>query len=204
MAMWLKPAAATRETGSKSAARACACATGDRPIPIELLTAFAVAAAARGAAIFEQSDSAPGEDARASTSKCTPKAASYGRDRHRLHGRADRLISIIEAPRQCRRALRRGHRTVVSGVAPAGDGARACHHRYRSRRRIWFGSSKTGDWSIAGADQERPPARGKDKSRDSAHGPADVRTVATVPGHLRCGDAALRLGSAHGARPLTA
>ncbi|HUE86040.1 MAG TPA: FAD-binding oxidoreductase [Vicinamibacterales bacterium] len=159
---WLKPAAATRETGLDIGRAGMRLRDWGQANPYELLTTFASAAAGRGAAIFERSA--------VRRVKVRPKYAEVHAEAGAI--RADTVIVCTGEPTDLYRSLKRHVRlderyVVVTDRLPAALGRQVA-----PRGRVITDTEvpphlvsvlDDGRVVMAGADQPRPPARGKEK-----------------------------------------
>ena len=161
-ATWLKPAAATREAGLDVGRAGMRVRDWGQANPYELLSAFATAATARGAVIFERS----------------PVRRVKTRGKHvEVHAeggaiQADTVIVCTGEPTNLFRPLKRHVRLEERYVVVTERLSAALRRQVAARARVITDTEVPphlirflgdGRMVIAGADQERPPARGKDK-----------------------------------------
>jgi gamma-glutamylputrescine oxidase len=158
---WQKPAAATRETGIDVGRAGMRVRDWGQANPYELLTAFAGAASGRGAAIFERSA--------VRRVKIRPKHVEVHAERGAVH--ADTVIVCTGEPTDLYRSLKRHVRLDERYVAVT-ERLPAALRRQVARARVITDTElpphlvrvlDDGRLVMAGADQPRPPERGKEK-----------------------------------------
>jgi glycine/D-amino acid oxidase-like deaminating enzyme len=161
-AFWLKPAAATRDTGVEAGRAGARLADWGQADPYRLLTTFARAADERGAAIFERSP------VRRVTTRRKHVEIVTGRDILR----AETVVVCTGEPTDLYRPLKRHVRleeryVVLTERVPAAArklvpaSARVLTDTETPRHVVrWLDDGRV---VIAGADQPRTSARGKDK-----------------------------------------
>jgi glycine/D-amino acid oxidase-like deaminating enzyme len=161
-ATWLKPAAVTREIGLDVGRAGMRIRDWGQANPYELLATFATAAAARGAAIFERSE----------VRRVKPRGKHVEVLAEGGAIQADTVIVCTGEPTDLYRSLKRHVRlderyVVVTERLPA-----SLRRQVVGRARVLTDTEvpphmvrflQDGRLLIAGADQERTPARGKDK-----------------------------------------
>lgn len=161
-ATWLKPAVATRETGLDVGRAGMRVHDWGQANPYELLTAFATAATARGASIFERSE--------------VRRVKTRGKhvEVHAEGGaiQADAVIVCTGEPTDLYRPLKRHVRLDERYVVVTERLSAALRRQVVARARVITDTEvpphlvrflDDGRMVMAGADQERAPARGKDK-----------------------------------------
>jgi glycine/D-amino acid oxidase-like deaminating enzyme len=161
-ATWLKPAAATREVGLEVGRAGVRLRDWGQANPYTLLTAFAHAAATRGAAIFERSE--------------VQRVKTRGKyvDVHAEGGsiQADTVIVCTGEPTDLFRSLKRHVRFDERYVVVTERLSAALRRQIVTRARVVTDTEvpphlvrflEDGRLLIAGADQERPSARVRDK-----------------------------------------
>jgi glycine/D-amino acid oxidase-like deaminating enzyme len=159
---WLTPTAATRETGLDVGRAGMRVRDWGQANPYQLLTAFAVAAAARGAAIFEQS--------------AVRRVKTRGKhvEVHAESGvmQAGTVIVCTGEPTDLYGSLKRHVRADERYVVVTERLSAALRRQVMARTRVITDTEvpphlvrflEDGRLVIAGADQERPLARGKDR-----------------------------------------
>lgn len=161
-AVWLKPAAATRDTRVDAGRAGMRVRDWGQANPYELLTAFASAAAARGAAIFERSA--------VRRVKIRRKHVDVYAEGGTLQ--AETVIVSTGEPNDMYRSLKRHVRLDERYVVVTERVSAAVRRQVVGRARVITDTEvpphlvrflDDGRIVIAGADQERTPARAKDK-----------------------------------------
>jgi gamma-glutamylputrescine oxidase len=159
---WLKPAAATRETGLDVVRAGMRVRDWGQANPYELLATFATAAARRGAAIFEQSA--------VRRVKVHPRHVDVHAEGGTL--RAETVIVCTGEPTELYRSLQRHVRPDERYVVVTERLSAPLRRQLAVRARVITDTERPphyvrlladGRVAMAGADQPRPPARGRDK-----------------------------------------
>ena len=161
-ATWLKPAAVAREFRLDVGRSGMRVRDWGQANPYELLTAFATAAAARGAAIFERSE----------VRRVKPRGKHV--EVHAEGGaiKAETVIVCTGEPTDVYRSLKRHVRLDERYVVVTERLAPSLRRQVVGRARVITDTEvpphlvrflDDGRLLIAGADQQRTPARGKDK-----------------------------------------
>jgi glycine/D-amino acid oxidase-like deaminating enzyme len=159
---WLKPAAATREIGLDVGRAGVRLRDWGQANPYELLVTFAAAAAARGAAIFERSE----------VRRVKPRGKVVEVHTEGAPIQAGTVIVCTGEPTNLYQSLQRHVRLDERYVVVTERLSAALRRQVGARARVFTDTEvpshlvrflDDGRVVIAGADQERPPLRGKDK-----------------------------------------